>query len=215
MNRRVLIVTSVQAEQEAVLSGLKDDARFAVLTGGVGPVAAAVNTTKALAAGKYDLVINAGIAGGFPGKAEIGSLVLASEIVAADLGAETSDGFLPLDELGFGDTRVCVDTGLLKQVEQAMAKTKINVRKGPILTLSTVTGTVASANKMTSRVPEAAAEAMEGFGVALAAQLSEVQVMEIRAISNLVGPRDRNNWRIQEALEVLSRAASVLTEVQL
>lgn len=59
---------------------------------------------KALHANTYDLVINAGIAGGFPDRAEVGSLVIAEEIVCADLGAESPEGFLSLDELGFGSS---------------------------------------------------------------------------------------------------------------
>ncbi|HBP64053.1 MAG TPA: futalosine hydrolase, partial [Desulfosporosinus sp.] len=38
-------------------------------------------------------------------------------------------------------------------------------------------------------------------------------VLEIRAISNMVGPRDRSTWRVKEALDVLEAASAVLTEV--
>ncbi|NEA51378.1 futalosine hydrolase, partial [Streptomyces sp. SID10815] len=56
----------------------------------------------ALAGTPYGLVVSAGIAGGFAPGAPVGSLVVADEITAADLGAETGDGFLPVTELGFG-----------------------------------------------------------------------------------------------------------------
>ncbi|MEU5774924.1 futalosine hydrolase, partial [Streptomyces venezuelae] len=56
------------------------------------------------------------------------------------------------------------------------------------------------------RHPRALAEAMEGFGVAEAAVLHGLPVMEIRAISNPVGPRDRAAWRIGDALSALSDA---------
>ncbi len=54
------------------------------------------------------------------------------------------------------------------------------------------------------RHPRAAAEAMEGFGVAEAAAAQSVPALEVRAISNAVGPRDRAAWRIGEALEALT-----------
>ena len=47
-------------------------------------------------------MISAGIAGGFPGRADVGATVLGARSIAADLGAESADGFLPIDELGFG-----------------------------------------------------------------------------------------------------------------
>jgi len=86
--RRVLVVTAVLAEQEAVLRGLRSNKGLDVIAAGVGSVSAAVKTTKALAAAEYGLVICAGIGGGFPSQAEVGSIVVANEIVAVDLGAD-------------------------------------------------------------------------------------------------------------------------------
>lgn len=213
--KRVLIITAVLAERDAVLRGIKGDTRFDVLVAGVGPAAAAAVTAKALATGGYSLVVSAGIGGGFTGRAEVGSLVVANEIVAADLGVETPEGFSSLDELGFGSTRIQVDASLVNRVTEALLATGLPVSAGPVLTVSTVTGTAASAAEMAARVPGATAEAMEGYGVAIAAQGSGVPILELRAISNLVGPRDRTAWRIKEALDVLEAASSILPEVLL
>ncbi|MOA67105.1 Futalosine hydrolase [compost metagenome] len=54
---------------------------------------------------------------------------------------------------------------------------------------------------------------MEGFGVAAAAREYGLPVMEIRAISNRVGPRDLSSWKLKEALDALASASSVLSEV--
>lgn len=212
---RVLVMTAVAVERDAVLRGLRGDKRFDVMVAGVGPIAAAVNTAKVLAITEYGLVVSAGIGGGFPGRAEVGSLVVADKIVAADLGVETSEGFSSLDELGFGSINIEVDASLVNKVTGAMLAVKLPISIGPIITVSTATGTAASAAEMIRRVPGAVAEAMEGYGVALAARNSGVPVLEIRAISNLVGPRDRAAWHIKEALDVLEEASSVLLEVLL
>ncbi|WP_019422278.1 futalosine hydrolase [Paenibacillus sp. OSY-SE] len=210
---RVLIMTSVPAERDAVLRGLNGDARFDVVIGGVGTAAAAVSTARALATAEYGLVVCAGIAGGFAGQADIGSLVLASEIVAADLGAETPEGFCSVDELGFGSARVPVDAGLTARLAEALRAAGLPVAAGPVLTLATVTGTAETAAELAARVPGAAAEAMEGYGVAVAAQACGVPVLELRSISNAVGPRNRDAWRIPEALKALEAASAVLMEV--
>lgn len=212
-NLGILVVTSVSAERDAVLRGLGGDERFEVLVGGVGPVAAAASTARALAKSGYELVICAGIAGGFAGLAEMGSIVVASEIIAADLGAQTPDGFCSLDELGFGSARIEVDSTSATRLIAALYAAGIKAVAGPILTLSTVTGTAQTAAELAVRVPGAAAEAMEGFGVATAAKACGVPVLEIRSVSNMVGPRDRAAWRIKEALEALEAASSVLAEV--
>ncbi|MFS0840317.1 futalosine hydrolase [Paenibacillus sp. 1P03SA] len=213
--KRVLIMTPVEAERDAVLRGLAGAPGFRVELAGVGPVAAAVSTTAALAAAEYDLVLAAGIAGGFEGRAEVGSLVVSSEILAADLGAETPGGFLSLDELGFGSARVPVDAALAGRVAEALAAAGLPVSTGPVLTVSTVTGTAEHALELARRVPGAAAEGMEGFGAASAALARGIPCLELRSVSNAVGPRNKAAWRIPEALAMLEKASSVLPEVLL
>lgn len=210
---RVLIVTAVAAERDAVLRGLQGSGRFHVVAAGAGTAAAAAGTAAALAAGSYGCVISAGIGGGFPGVAPIGSLVVASEMIAADLGAETPEGFRSAAELGFGSVTVPADSGTLQAITAALAAAGLNVSTGPVLTVSTATGTAETAAALAARHPGAAAEAMEGHGVAVAAVALGLPVLELRAISNAVGPRDRAAWKIGEALEALEAAAAILLEV--
>ncbi|NOU97307.1 futalosine hydrolase [Paenibacillus sp. LMG 31456] len=210
---RVLVMTAVEVEREAVRRGLNGDSRFDVKLAGVGPIAAAVHTATVLAAADYDLVVSAGIGGGFVGQAEVGSLVVANEIIAADLGVQTLEGFSSLDEMGFGSTRVQVSSNLAARLTDAMHTAGLQVHIGPVITVSTATGTAATASELAARVPGAAAEAMEGYGVASAAHSRGIPVLEIRAISNAVGPRDRDAWRIGDALKALEAASSVIVEV--
>jgi len=210
---RVLIVTAVEAERDAVLRGLQGSDRFRVVAAGAGTAAAAAGTAAALAAGSYGCVISAGIGGGFPGRAPLGSLVVASEMIAADLGAETPDGFRSAAELGFGSVSVPADPGTVQAVTAALAAAGLPVSTGPVLTVSTATGTAETAAALAARVPGAAAEGMEGHGVAVAAQALGLMALEIRAISNPVGPRDRAAWKIGDALEALTAAATILLEV--
>jgi futalosine hydrolase len=193
---RVLVVTAVAAEAEA-LAGCG----FDVLAAGVGPAAAAAATATALTRAPYGLVISAGIGGGFQPLAPVGSLVVADAIIAADLGAQTAEGFVPVDELGFGRTTRLPPGKLSRAVAEATG-----AAYAPVLTVSTVTGTAERAAELTARHPRAAAEAMEGFGVAEAAAAHGVPVLEIRAISNPVGPRDRAAWQIGRALAALTAA---------
>ncbi|MEK4053493.1 futalosine hydrolase [Paenibacillus sp. FSL F4-0087] len=253
--QRVLIVTAVDAEKEAVLRGLGDQAaHFDVFAAGVGPASAAAGTAAALAfasaaaganalaqgsaapsepdaaqasaassrpgplAGTgltpaYTLVVSAGIGGGFPGRADVGSLVVADAMVAADLGSQTPDGFLSVDELGFGSSRVAADAVLAARLRHELQRAGLAVSGGTAVTVSTATGTAETAAELLRRVPDASAEGMEGFGVATAAQQFGIPALELRAISNAVGPRDRDAWRIKDALDALQAASSILREV--
>ncbi|MFF4039752.1 futalosine hydrolase [Streptomyces sp. NPDC001816] len=216
---RVLVATAVPAERDAVarafpeagaqvrLPGVclvRTGAGYDLLAGGVGPALAAASTATALTAAAldgspYGLVVSAGIGGGFPPEAPVGSLVVADAITVADLGAETTDGFVPVTELGFGTVTHRPPPSLVRAVSEATG-----ARPGTVLTVSTVTGTAARAAELRARHPRALAEGMEGFGVAEAAAAHGVPVLEIRAVSNPVGPRDRAAWRIGDALAALT-----------
>jgi futalosine hydrolase len=211
---RLLVVTAVAAERDAVAAGLNlaDPAgpaaapRADVITAGVGPAAAASGAATALtlaeAAGDpYTLVVSAGIGGGFAPAAPVGSVAVAAATVAADLGVRTADGFTTVAELGFGTCEHRPPARLARAVAD-----RLGAAYGPVLTVSTVTGTAERAAELRRRHPDAVAEAMEGFGVAEAAAAHGVPVLEIRTVSNAVGPRDRAAWRIGEALAALTTA---------
>ncbi|MFJ3963027.1 futalosine hydrolase [Streptomyces sp. NPDC090036] len=229
---RALVVTAVAAEAVSVTTGLtphpdtpgpeprtlpggylihrRDLPGIAldVLVAGVGPAAAAAAAATALALAEYSLVVSAGIGGGFAPAAPLGSLVVADAIVAADLGAETSDGFLDVAELGFGHSVHLPPAELAARAAEATG-----ALLAPVLTVSTVTGTAERAAVLAARHPMAGAEAMEGFGVAEAAAAHGLPVLEIRAVSNAVGPRDRAAWRIGDALTALTDGFRVLGPV--
>ncbi|MCX3063604.1 futalosine hydrolase [Streptomyces beihaiensis] len=211
---RVLIATAVPAERDAVARGVSaGPPGIDVVAVGVGPAAAAAGTATALtraelAGHPYTLVVSAGIAGGFA--APPGTPIVADTITAADLGAETPDGFVPVTDLGFGAVTHHPPEALVRDLAAATSATV-----GTLLTVSTVTGTASRAALLAQRHPGVVGEAMEGFGVAEAAASHGVPAAELRTVSNAVGPRDRAAWRIGDALaaltEVFGKAAPVLT----
>jgi futalosine hydrolase len=222
---RVLVVTAVEAERAAVLRGLDliaDDPRAAidrgdrtvVAAGGVGPAAAAAATAWLLAVpvarDPFDVVVCAGVAGGFAGRAPVGSVVLAARSVAADLGADTPDGFLSLADLHLGQSTLEIEQSYLDRLRSALPEAVV----GDVLTVNTVTGTREHGEALLARWPEAVAEAMEGFGVGCAAQLAGAAFLELRTVSNPVGPRDREAWRLDEALSVLQHSVAALASLE-
>lgn len=206
----LLIVTAVAAEADALRAGA-NLAWVTIEPVGVGSAAAATGTTRLLARAEasgtpYRAVLSAGIAGGFPGHAETGATVVGTRSIAADLGAETTAGFLPVEALGFGTSILEADPVLLRALASALPGCVL----GDILTVNTVTGTSGTALRLADRYPAAAAEAMEGYGVATAAAAGGYPFAELRTISNPIGPRDRAGWHIAEALAALTNAAALI-----
>jgi futalosine hydrolase len=197
----LLVVCAVDAERDAVLAaGTKAD----VIVGGVGPAAAAAAASGALASSKYDLVLCAGIGGGFA-PLRPGDVAIASAIVFADLGAETPDGFVPVSELGFGSERYEVEPRLALELVD-----RCGGHLGTVVTVATVTGSAPRAAALARRFVDPVAEGMEGAGVAAAARLHGVLAAEVRAVSNMVGPRERDTWQIALALESLGKAVAAI-----
>jgi futalosine hydrolase len=214
---RLLIVTAVPAERDAVLRELPGEpasgelaglpvSRTAtpaglvdVVAGGVGPVAAALSAAALLAAAGYDLVLAAGVAGGFA-PLQAGELAVADRVAFADLGAELADGgFTALPDLGLGEIDLTPDPTLTRLLADRTGGVT-----GTVLTVSTVTGSRTRADRLRHDHPGAVAEAMEGAGVAMAAGRAGVRFGELRAVCNPVGPRDRASWRLAEALAALA-----------
>jgi futalosine hydrolase len=184
-----------------------------VAAAGVGPGAAAATAAWLLAVpaarDPFDLAVSAGVAGGFPGRAPVGSTVLAARTVAADLGADTPDGFQSLSDLHLGQSTLDVELSYLDTLRSALPAAVV----GDVLTVSTVTGTAERGAALVQRWPGAVAEAMEGYGVACAARLAGAAFVELRTVSNPVGPRDRAAWRLDEALAALERSVAALASL--
>lgn len=226
-NPSLLAVTAVDAERRAVLRHLGPTVEqqvgigeghsvvtragtLTVICSGVGPAAAAATTAAALTSDEWSAVLSLGVGGGFEPAAPVGSVVLGTAIVAADLGTDSPDGFIPLDQLGLGPVRFAVPDRWAATAERRITRRVLSLQvvRGEVLTVSTVTGTQSRAGRLKAQHPDAAAEGMEGAGVATAAAAFGVPVMEMRAVSNLVGARDRPSWRLALALDVLAEAAA-------
>jgi len=153
---------------------------------GIGPVEAALQTARALAARRPDAVLHVGIAGARA--VEPLSLVLGSEAVYCDVIDASST--LPRIERAFPDAH------MLARVRTALPDAQVL----PIATCGRVGG------------GDGEVEAMEGFGVLRACELAGVPAVELRVISNSPDEADRAKWRFDDALAALADAVSRLVE---
>ena len=150
---------------------------------GIGPVEAAAATARALALRPYAAVLHLGVAGARG--LQPGTLVIGSDAVYCDLAAA-----IPVV------ARVAADESLVEAARRALP----GARVAPI-------GTSAAVGSVPHDVP---VEAMEGFGVLRACALCGVPAVEVRAISNEIGERDRSQWDLAGAMRALRAAVPAL-----
>ena len=83
---------------------------------------------------------------------------------------------------------------------------------GQLVSVAASSGNVEQAHQRLRRFPQAVAEDMEGFAVALACQLADVPLIVIRGISNTVGNRDIQTWQTTDALHAAATLATALLQ---
>jgi len=179
---------------------------------GFGPVAAAARTAQLLARLRPARALLVGIAGAYDVEhLPVGEVFEPSAVAIEGVGVGEGASLVAPPELGFpqwpgvpspgggeGGTRAIYDRLDLAAGPQAA---------GLLLTTCAASADPAQAAVRRERFPDAVAEDMEGFAVATACALGAVPLRIVRGISNVVGERDPESWRIPSALTAARRRA--------
>jgi futalosine hydrolase len=215
---RVLFVAATEFEVGSLLGG-KDkgakeeekmhksllSAHHSLLITGVGMVATACALGRELAINQYDLAINLGIAGSFDRDIALGEVVEITQDNIAELGAEDNETFLPISQMGFGESLFKASRQLVDVYKDAY------LRQATAITVNTVHGNETSIQKIQQRL-NVQIESMEGAAFFYACQEAKVPCIQIRAVSNYVEKRNRDAWQIGLAVKNLNTFAMRLLE---
>ena len=176
---------------------------------GFGLVAAAARSSQLIQSMCPDQVILVGIAGTFRDDLPVGSAAIFREVSCYGIGAGSGVDHQTAGDIGWchigdgqadsasGEDVMITDTIALGHLESANEM----VRSRQLLSVAAVSGNSDDASIRLSRFPDAAAEDMEGFAVAMACCLAKVPVVIVRGISNRVGDRNAENWQIKPPLD--------------
>jgi futalosine hydrolase len=213
--KKVLIVSATAFEIQPFLEFLKQNTlqkynplfglngyEFDVLITGVGIANTAFTLGKAFGKKHYDFALNVGVAGSFNRKILRGDVVEVISEQYGDLGVEEADGrFTDIFELGLidKDSKPFKDAKLLNinplKLKTAKPVTAITVQK--------VNGFTDSIEAVLTKY-SVDIETMEGAAFFQACLTEGVAFSQIRAISNYVEPRNRDNWKMKEAIDNLN-----------
>lgn len=212
---RILIVAATRPEVEPLIQSfglqVKDEpdlflprhasvANCSVLITGAGMVPTAFALGKHLPHNVYNLVINLGIAGSFDRNIPLGSVTEITQDTFAELGAEDDTRFISIEQMGLG-------AGIFNPTSSVNYFTsKINIIKANAITVNKVHGNAASIAGIVDRLnPQL--ESMEGAAFFYACHQLKVPCVQIRAVSNYVEKRNRDNWEIGLAVKNLNTFA--------
>lgn len=177
---------------------------------GLGMTNAAFQLGKYLGSSSPDFALQFGVAGAFPGKAELLEVVEVGEDCFADLGAESPEGYLDLAQMGIPLWEDANGLAIYNnQVNERPALGIWRTVKG--LTVNKVTGIASSVAELQEKWA-ADIESMEGAAFFQVCNQLRLPCRQLRAISNWVEPRNRAGWKMQEAIAKVNEAVIGLIE---
>lgn len=205
---KVAIVAATQMEWQPIkdriasagINPTKMDVMF--FTTGIGVMATTYSLVAILAEWKPNMVIQVGIAGAFAGELSPGEVVAVSSDCSGDLVVEEKDGLADI-----------FDLGLQHPHEFPFLKKKIfnpwvdklplhKVRLASAVTVSEITTRPQRISVLQHKY-QAELETMEGVALHFVCSKKQVPFLQLKGISNYIGERDKQQWKIKEALNNL------------
>ena len=176
---------------------------LSVLVTGVGMMHTAFHLGRILETGSFDHVIQAGIAGAFHRELELAEVVEVISQQTADLGFPTQNGFNDIFDMGLiSPDSEPYRNGRLSNISKQndMHPGLPKVSGVSVNSISSDEGTISAI--ISKYQPDV--EVMEGVALHYACLKKGLEYSEIRAVSNYVEPRNKSEWKIEEAVGALN-----------
>ena len=172
--------------------------------GGIGLLASTVSIMKLVYEEKPDLIMQVGIAGCFDTNIELGNVVVVKDEVLGNTGVEED-----------GKWKDIFDLKLEKPGYPPFEKKRLpnnHLEKYNLLKLPEVTSlTVNEVSTKEDRIQQLikkynpVLESMEGAALHYVCREMNLPFIQMRAISNYIGERDKTKWMIKEAIDNLNQ----------
>lgn len=190
-----------------------DQLEVSLLITGVGLPLTAYAVGRTLGNENFDLVINAGIAGAFNRKLQIGDVVQVVEEQFADIGVEEADGsFVSVHEMGLVEPNQ--PPFMHGKLVNNAAMDFDFLPKAKAISVNKVHGQEESIKKIRSTYA-VDLESMEGAAFFYVCLMENVPFLQIRSVSNYVEPRNKDNWDIPLAIDKLNDVLKELIQVMM
>jgi futalosine hydrolase len=174
-----------------------------ILLSGIGLTASTYHLAKQLALKKYDLVIQAGVAGCFDLKIPLGVVVAVKQDAIADQSVVELARLKTLFDLNLvpQDQYPYKKGWLINSNKDVLKKTKLKIVKG--ISVNQIT----TSKQMIEFYREAfdpVTESMEGAALHYVCLMENVPFVQIRSISNYIGERNKKKWDMMDSIANLN-----------
>ena len=177
--------------------------RVQLLIAGLGGVSTTYFLLNECKKKRPSLIIQAGIAGAFSADA-IGEVLVIAEDRFADLGVEEQKSFKTIFDLGLADA----NTHPFKKAALPNPYTKLltltGLRQVNAISVNEISNN-AERIRWHQQNSAPVVESMEGAAFHYVCLLEKIPFIQLRAVSNLVGERDKTKWRMAESIAALNQ----------
>lgn len=173
-----------------------------ILITGVGLTAATYHISRKVLLHRPDMVLQAGLAGSFSEKLQLGEVVLVKKDTIADAMVKEGGTFRSVFEMGLvKKNQSPYKNGWL--VNPLTHLPKGNFKKATAITVNEITTGTAKINYFRNQY-QPDVESMEGAALHYVCNMEHLPYLQLRSISNEVGVRNKKKWKINEAIHQLN-----------
>jgi len=208
----LLLVSATDFEISEIIHWLNNpgnhhnDLKAELLISGVGQLKTCYALQKKINTKRPGLVIQAGI-GGASSKEDIGKVYAIRSEKMADLGLMEKTGFISIFDMGLDqpDHFPFREGKLINPYQHFLNWTDL-----PLVDGVTVNEMKSADFSGFQRNPSQVVESMEGAALHYVCLMEKIPFLQIRAISNVTGDRDKSQWKLKEARESLQESLILL-----
>lgn len=199
----LLLCAATAAEISPTMEVLEQTGRQKVetLITGVGLMAATYALTRYLCNQQPALVIQAGVGGSFTPDLRPGDVIIIEKDAVGDEGVWEEGSFKNLVQLGFGNTAAANEEGWLLNHNLGLKNTTLpKVAAVSVNSITTDEKTIKHYQNI-----GAAVESMEGAALHFVCGQLQIPFLQLRAVSNFVGERNKKAWNLPLAITNLNK----------
>lgn len=203
----ILVIAATETELAGIRQASSEmpDRPISTMVTGVGLLPSAYSIMQGIVLSKPDIILQIGIAGSFSKQLPLGTAVAVEREIFADMGVREYGAYRDIFDLGLAgkNTSPFVDGAVLNQHAGLLSAAGL-----PAVKAVSVNEISSSAERIAlfADVYKADIESMEGAALHYVCTLQQIPFIQIRGISNLVGERDKSNWKIKESLDAATAA---------
>ena len=188
---------------------LKKNSRIEFIVTGVGLMNTTYTLAKSFSQKKPDIAIQAGVAGTMHPFYPPGMVTIVKEEILGDLGVEEDGKLRDIFDLELAEADIFPFSQkmLINPHRQILGKSHLLQVKA--ISVNEIT---TSSNRVHQLIEKygPVLESMEGAAFHYVCLQESIPFIQLRAVSNLIGERDKSKWQMKEAIENLNRELILL-----